>query len=678
MSSIDHKKLPFWDSNLDLETRVADLLKQLTLEEKFHLCAGQGLAYMKTVPRLGIPHWKMTDGPNGVGVGLSHLKMATYFPVGICRASTWNPMLAEQYGRAAAEETRHINYHMLLGPAVNIERTPLGCRTFEYQTEDPFLNARMTVPVVRGTQSMRIAACVKHYAVNNQEYKRKSVNAVISERALREIYLPTYEASVKEADAWSLMACYNRVNGLFGSEHHDLLVSKLREEWGFRGFVVSDWYAAQPTASPEACVKGGLGLEMPGKGSRFRENNIAAAYAAGKFTEAELNSNLAGVLRVMILTGLFDDPRTLPAGSRNTKEHQAVARKIAEEGIILLKNDGALLPLDINSIKTIAVLGPNANRKHGFGGGSSMIWSKHEITPVKGLKEKCKGKVKIVKNPADADVAIVVAGLHHGGTHRWDVEGTDKKDLAIPASQVKLIQETVAVNPRTVVVLANGSPVEMDVWIDKVPAIVEMWYAGMEGGHALADILFGDINPSGKLTITFPKKLADGPAHANSPRTYPGDKENNVYYDEGILVGYRWFDARGIEPLFAFGHGLSYTTFAYDNLQATPASVAGDDSVKVTVDVTNTGTRAGAEIVQLYLQDVDASVERPPKELRGFQKLFLAPGEAQTAAFELSTRDLSFWDEVASGWKAEPGTFKILVGTSSRDIRLEGEFEYLG
>src|SRR5271157_84791 len=673
MANLDYRTLPFWDSNLDVEARVADLLKQLTLQEKFSLCAGKSLFAMKPVPRLGIPILHMSDGPHGVGALGSHLKKMTYFPVGICRTATWNPALAEQYGRASAEEIRSIGYQMILGPAINIQRAPLCGRTFEYQTEDPYLNSRMAVAAVNGTQSVRVAACVKHYAANNQEFKRMRVSSEVSERALREIYLPAFEAAVREGNTWSVMACYNRVNGIYGCEHRDLLVTKLREEWGFRGVVISDWYAARPTSSTEACVKGGLGLEMPGGGSRYNQKRLATAFKASKFSEAELDSNLTGLLRVMILTGLLDDPKSLPAGARNTKEHFEISRKIAEEGIVLLKNEGPLLPLDINSVKKIAVLGPNVARKNGFGGGSSMIRAAHEITPLQGLKEKCKRKVKLVKNPADADVAVVVVGLHHCMLSHWDMEMYDKKSLAIPPAQVDLIQQTVTLNPKTVVVLVSGSPVEMDAWLEQVPAVVEMWYAGMEGGRALADILFGGVNPSGKLPITFPKRLADSPAHA-SERTFGG--ADKVFYDEGVFVGYRHFDARGIEPLFPFGHGLSYTTFAYDQLQINPAPVSGEGTVTVSLEVTNTGNRAGAEVVQLYIQDVEASVERPPKELKGFQKLFLAPGETQSATFELNLRDLSFWDEAANAWKAESGTFAVYIGSSSRDIRLQGEFDY--
>jgi beta-glucosidase len=670
-------KLPFMDSQLDVEKRVADLLGRLTIDEKLSLCAGEksfgvlfgkGFYATKAVPRLGVSRFKMTDGPHGLGALGSRYKKATYFPVGICRTATWNPALAEQFGINYAHEVRDIGYHMTLGPAINIDRTPLCGRNFEYQTEDPYLNKKMTVPIVKGTQSQRVAVCLKHFAANNQETDRRTVSAEVSERALREIYLPGYEAAVKDADAWSVMGCYNKINGVYGCEHPDLLTTKLRKEWGFRGFVVSDWFALRPTTSAESCLKAGTDLEMPGPGTKYRWKRLRKIYKQGKLTEQDINKNVSSLLRVMFFTGIFDDPAALPKGSRNTPEHWAVARKIADEGIVLLKNAGDLLPLDITKVKSIAVLGPNANKKRGQGGGSSMIRPIYETTPLQGLKEKCTGKVRLISAPAKADVAIVVVGLYHSSRNKWDVEGSDKKELELPAKQVQLIQQTVQQNPKTIVVLINGSPVAMDQWLDKVPAVIEAWYAGMEGGRALADILFGDVNPSGKLPQTFSKKLADCPAHA-SKRTYPGEN-GKVYYEEDILVGYRYFDTKGIEPLFPFGHGLSYTTFKYENLR-----VSGSTPIGVSVDITNTGSRAGAEVVQLYVQDVEASVPRPLKELKGFQKVRLDPGQKTAVKFELKTEDLAFYSEKDHQWVTEPGKFVLHVGSSSRDIRLQAEFE---
>ncbi|NVM31998.1 MAG: glycoside hydrolase family 3 C-terminal domain-containing protein, partial [Candidatus Helarchaeota archaeon] len=446
----------------------------------------------------------------------------------------------------------------------------------------------------------------------------------------------------------------------------------LMDEWGFRGFVVSDWWATITSTNTENCVNAGLTLEMPWV-IKYRKGRLKKALKEGKFTEETLNDNVKRLLRVMFLVGLFDDESTLPSGSRNTPEHQAVAHQIAEEGIVLLKNNKNLLPLDIEKIEKLAVLGPNANKKHAFGGGSSMIRSYYEITPKKGLKKKCNGKVEIISSASEADVAIIFAGLKHG--FGKDSEGKDKKTLDLPKKQIALINKTVQENENTIVILINGSPVTMDGWVEKVSVIIEAWYAGCDGGTALADILFGDVNPSGKLPLTFPKKLSDSPAH-KSPRTFPGDEK--VYYDEGIFVGYRHFDTNGIEPLFPFGHGLSYTTFEYENLKTNKQQISAEDKVIITLDIKNTGERAGAEIVQLYIQDVEASVERPLKELKGFKKVQLEPGEKKTVEFELEKRDLSFYDEQNGIWNAEKGLFKILIGSSSQDIRLQGEMEYLG
>lgn len=665
-------KLPFMDNSLDLEKRIEDLLGRLTLAEKFTLSSGKMLWKTKPIKRLGIKSFKMTDGPHGVGALGSWFKKVTYFPVAICRAASWNPELSEQLGVAIAQEVRSINYHMLLGPAINIDRTPLCGRTFEYQTEDPYLNKKMAIPVVKGTQSQRIAACIKHYACNNQEHKRSSVSAEINERTLREIYLPAFEAVVREADAWSFMTAYNKVNGVYCCENKNLIKEKLIDEWGFRGFVVTDWFASRYATSTENCANAGLTLDMP-RANVYKIERMKKTFDEGKITEEIVNENIRRLLRVMFLVGLFDDKSTIPPGSRNTPEHQALARKIAEEGIVLLKNNENLLPLDIEKVKKIAILGPNADKKMALGGGSSMVRPLYEITPLQALKEKCKNKVKISTSPAKADVAIIFAGLNHKKPN--DRENKDRIALELPTDQIELINKTVEKNPKTIVVLINGSPIAMSNWLDKVPSVIETWYAGMEAGRAIVNVLFGDVNPSGKLPITFPKKLSDSPAHA-STRSYPGD--DKVYYDEGIFVGYRHFDTKNIEPLFPFGHGLSYTNFAYKNLKISKNKVSGNEKFTIKVDIINTGKLIGAEVVQLYVQDVESSVERPFKELKGFKKIKLEPAEQKTVEFELDKRDLSFYDEKNNSWAAEKGAFNILIGSSSRDIRLQGKVEYQG
>ncbi len=664
-------KLPFMDSNLDLEERVEDLLGKLTLEEKFKLSVGTKGFFTRPIMRLGIPHFKMCDGPHGIGPHSTNNTKCTYFPTGISRTSTWNPKLAEEFGVALGQEIRDIGYHMSLGPGINIQRTPMCGRNFEYQTEDPYLNKIMAIHIVKALQSQRIAACVKHYICNNQETNRYTSSSEVSERALQEIYLPAFKATVREADAWSFMTCYNKVNGTYGCENKNLITDRLRNEWGFRGFVVTDWHATRLSESTEKAVNAGLSLEMPNP-NKYRKTRLRNALSAGKFTEETFNENIRRLLRVMFLTGLFDDKNTLPKSSRNTPEHQEIARKIAEEGIVLLKNEGNLLPLKLDKLNKIAVVGPNAAKKSAMEGGSSQVLPPYEVTPLQGLEEKCKGKVEIIATPSEADVAIVFSGLNH--KPGMDSEHIDKDLFDLPIEDIELIKKTVQENPKTVVVLISGSPIGMEGWIDNIPALIEAWYPGMEGGHAIANILFGDVNPSGKLPITFPKKLSDSPAHVSN-RTFPGD--DNVFYDEGIFVGYRHFDTKNIEPLFPFGYGLSYTTFIYENLKISKEKVSEDEIFTLSCDIINSGDHIGAEIVQLYIQDVEASVERPLKELKGFKKILLKPGEKSTVTFELDKSALSFYDEKNNCWQAEKGIFDILVGSSSRDIRLQSKVEYL-
>ncbi|MHA1784088.1 MAG: glycoside hydrolase family 3 C-terminal domain-containing protein [Candidatus Helarchaeota archaeon] len=667
--------LPFMDSSLDLEKRVEDLLSRMTLDEKIKLGGGRwDICSTKKIKRLGIKSFRMTDGPHGIGgVGMigTRFKKMVYFPVSICRASTWNPELLERYGTAIGESVRAIGFHMNLAPGINIMRSPLCGRNFEYFSEDPYLNSKLAVAQVKGVQSQRIAACVKHFAANNQETKRFSVNAIVSERALEEIYLPAFKATVEEADAWSIMACYNKVNNFHGCESNYLLRQKLMDEWGFRGFVVSDWFASKNPRSTDSCANAGLSLEMP-YAIKYRKKRMKQALKDGLVTEETLNENVKRFLRVMFLVGMFDDKETLPKCEMNTPEHQDVARELAEEGIVLLKNDDNILPLNIEEIKKIAVLGPNAKKKHALGGGSSAVRALYEITPFQGILEKCGENIEVVKEPEIADAVILIVGLSH--SLGQDSEGGDRKSLELPKKQVDLINKTIKSNPKTIVVLINGSPIAMEGWLENVPAVLEAWYGGMEGGRSLANVIFGDVNPSGKLPVTFPKKLSDSPAHV-SRRTFPG--RENVYYDEGIFVGYRYFDTQNIEPLFPFGFGLSYTTFNYQNIQLNQDKIGAGDKLIVSVDISNSGKREGAEVIQLYVQDVEASVERPLKELKGFKKIKLKPGEKKTVSFELEKKDFSFYDENEHCWKAEKGQFNILVGSSSRDIRLEAKIEYL-
>jgi beta-glucosidase len=650
------------------EERVTGLLQALTLDEKLSLCAGAGFWKTKAVPRLGIRPFRLTDGPRGVGFHSSG-KRCTAFPSGIAQAASWDEGLMARFGAALGRECRAAGGRTILGPAINITRSPLNGRTFEYFSEDPHLNSRLVVPIVKAVQEQGVAACVKHFAANNQETNRVRVSAEVSERALQEIYLPAFRAAVEQGDAWSVMAAYNSVNGVPACENADLLKRKLRDEWGFRGFVVTDWFAARGTTGTAACVKGGLSLEMPGKGFRYREKHLQAGLAQGKFTEADIDDNLRGLLNAMALTGHLD--ASGPVGARNTPEHRTLAREMAEAGITLLKNDSALLPLDPARIRTVAVLGPKLNRRNclPLWGGSAGVWPLSETTPLQGLQRENRDRFTWVKDPKQADAVLLFVGLSH--RPGLDSEVMDRKQLELPPQQDALIRETVAANPNTVVVLINGSPIGMP-WVDAVPAILECWYPGMQGGEAIARVLFGDVNPSGKLPVTFPRSLRDSPAHA-SLRTFPGDRRT-VHYDEELFVGYRHFDKHGIEPLFPFGHGLSYTTFAYRDLQLDAVQLSPQQTLCLSLTVENTGDRAGAEVVQVYIADRDPGDDRPPQSLKAFRKVWLEPGSSQRVDIALPMSALAVFCPNSDAWRSKPGVYSARVGSSSRDIRLEQAF----
>ncbi|MHA1792025.1 MAG: beta-glucosidase family protein [Promethearchaeota archaeon] len=681
-------KLPFLDQTLDLEARVTLLMERMTLDEKVALLRGKGFWGTPSIKRLGVKSFGLTDGPHGVAPHSNNWRKNTYFPTGITVGSTWNPDIAFKFGEALARETRANNKHVILGPGINIHRTPLCGRTFEYLTEDPFLNKEIAVAIVKGIQGQRISACIKHFVANNQETKRMSVDVKVSRRALEEIYLPAFKAAVMEGGAWSVMACYNKIGGLHGCENEMLLKETLMEKWGFEGFVVSDWFATNKTRGTASCLNAGLSLEMPGGpfGAKFfKKKKILSAIKSGEVTEETLNSNLRRLLRVMFLVGMFDEPDTVPKGARNIPEHWKIARQVAEQGMVLLKNENNLLPLGLDSIKSIAVIGPNANKKKGMWGGSSEVRCMHEVTPLEGIKKKCRNRVKIVSHPSDADFAVVVVGLGH--KIGMDTEGFDRKKLSIPNKHVSLIKKTVEQNPNTFVVLVNGSPVSMEGWVEDVPVILEAWYGGMEGGHVVADILFGDVNPSGKLPVTFPKRLEDSPAHDpelnKDGRTYPGIRDSSdgqfrVYYDEDIYVGYRHFDTREIDPLFPFGHGLSYTTFQMEIDKQMPRSFSGDDVLTCRVNIKNTGLVAGSEVVQLYIQPVNPPVQRPLKELKGFKKVFLQPGEEKIVEFSVTKASLSYYSDDKDGFVASAGEYILNIGNSSRGIKIREKISYEG
>ena len=821
---------PYRDTNLSIEKRVADLLGRMTLDEKQLLVTGKDFWHTQDYERLGVPSLRMTDCAHGVTVSGDMSGPATCFPTSIGIAATWNTELVYRMGTALGRETRARKNQVLLAPSIDMHRHPLNGRTYECYSEDPYLTARLAVAFVKGVQGQFIGTTPKTFLCNNQQTRQGTTSAEVGERALREIYLPPFRAVCLEADAWSIMTSYNPVNGEHTSANKHLLLDILKNEWGYKGYVVSDW---RGTHSASAAQKG-LDLEMPGPGKFMLPDSLKAALESGELKEETVNGMAGRILRAIFKMGLMDEGRELPEGALNTPEHQLLAREVSEQGIVLLKNDRGILPLKKERLKTIAVIGPNAEKARLGGGGSGSVTPFYKVSPLEGLSAYCGENIKLVyeegcsiggnlpvvyskylkppggvnadeglraeyfnnltlegkpvtetvvkqldfswgwhspaenvkkggysirwtgklvppatgnyklgltttsgggriyldgelliddwtaaqnnfesryrsshksvmidmkagaehdiriefrkrgnraairleweiptaDNPLDlavkaaeeSDAAIVFAGLSNmieGGT-------LDRKDIILPEGQDELIKAVLEANKNTVVVLINGSPVGMEPWIDRAHAVLEAFYPGQEGGNAIARVLFGEVNPSGKLPDTFAKRIEDTPAYGN----YPGG-DGRVYYKEGIFVGYRHYDTKKIEPRFPFGHGLSYTTFEYGNIRIKPL-----DSGKftVTVDVGNTGRTAGGEVVQLYIKDIECSLERPEKELRGFSKVFLRPGETKTVTIELNHDALSFFDDTRMKWTVEPGAFEALAGSSSRDIRLRKEF----
>ncbi len=793
------------------DPRIEQLLSQLTLEEKLALLGGTGFE-TKPVPRLGIPALNMTDGPVGV-----RWKPSSAFPVSIMMAASWNPALIKNLGAALGQETKAKGRRMLLGPCVNIHRTPFGGRNFESFGEDPFLAARMAAAYVKGVQSEMVVATTKHFACNNQEFERDFTNVTISERALREIYLPAFEAAVKEGGAMSIMSAYNKVNGQWCSENPRLLTDILKHEWGFPGFVVSDWGAVHSTV-PTA--NAGLDVEMP-TGRHLNADSLLPAIKAGKVSVATIDDKVRRLLRTVIWAGLLDGSDK-DHGSLDTKEHRQLAADVAREGIVLLKNERGLLPLQRNQIKALAVIGPNAAKARTGGGGSSKVDPLYAVSVLDALKKKLGDDVRITYaagcrgagdlEPIDAGY-LLPAGASPG-THglkgeyfannnlegtpvltrvdstvdfewgdgspapslpqdnfsvRWtgtlrapatgqftlrtisddgvklyidgrlliddwtahaaetrecivnlergkeypvrleyfertggaivrlgwsggpnsllteavdearkadvvllclglneyiESEGFDRKGLTLPEEQLKLVTSVAGANKNIIVVLNNGAPVLTEGWSTSVPALLEAWFPGEEGGTAVADVVFGDVNPSGKLPMTFLKRWEDSPAFGN----FPG--KSSVDYAEGIYVGYRHFDTRNVDVSFPFGHGLSYTAFALSNIVAVPADSAGHRRYIVSLDVQNTGGRSGAEVVQLYVHAISSPVDRPEKELKEFKKVLLSPGEKKSVQFMLEDRALAYYDTGKKSWVVAPGEYDILVGNSSRNILL--------
>lgn len=686
-----------------IDAKVETLLKQLTLEEKITLIHGNSSFTSGGVSRLGIPELVMSDGPHGVRpehgkdwvLDNNGKDSSTYLPVGISLASTWNPDLGYKFGAVLGAEAKWRGKDIILGPGINILRTPLNGRNFEYMSEDPYLISKMVVGYIKGVQDQGISACIKHYLANNQEIRRDGINVEMSERALREIYLPGFKAAVSEGGVNTLMGAYNRFRGEFCT-YNDYLINKiLKGEWNFQGLVMSDWGAIHST---KEALLGGADLEMgtdigtPAK--KFDQFYFASPafqmVKSGEVKEAVIDDKVRRILRIMYKTNMIGAQRS--PGAHSSVEHAAVAKKVAEEGIILLRNKNNILPLSKTGLKTIAVIGANSNRKNAMGGGSSQVRPRYEITPLDGIRacvsnasgitfaqgytvaKKAKADEKLIQEAVDAakisEVAIVFGGWVHGfnysiwSDNAYDAEGIDKPDMNMPFGQDELISAVIDANPNTIVVLFGGGPLNITKWEGKAKAILQVGYPGQEGGHAISEILFGDVNPSGKLTYSWPKTLEDSPAHKIGE--YPGDSLN-VRYKEDIFIGYRYFDTYKIQPQFAFGHGLSYTSFNYKNLKLAKSG----NEITATLTLTNSGSKAGAEVVQLYVKDSKSSVKRPEKELKGFEKVFLGAGESKEITIRLSEDAFKYFDERTNQWKLEPGKFEILAGTSSADIRLK-------
>jgi beta-glucosidase len=819
----------------DPEARITTLLHAMTLAEKVSLLAGATFWTTTPVERLGIPAIKVTDGPNGArgGGGLAGGGLTSAcFPVGIALAASWNTDLVAQVGQALAQEAQSKGAYMLLGPTVNIHRSPLNGRNFECYSEDPYLSARLAVAYITGLQRENVGATVKHYVCNDSEFERNTISVEVDERALREIYLPPFQAAVKEAKSWGVMAAYNKINGVYAGEHRALLIDILKQEWAFDGIVMSDWFGAQSTAD---AANNGLDLEMPGP-PKWRGQPLLAAVEVGQVAEAAIDEAVRRMLRLIIRSGAFEHPQDQPEQAVDRPEHRTIIRAAAAEGIVLLKNTGNILPLDLTKLARLAIIGPNAKTAQIMGGGSAQVNSHYAITPYEGIAAQVGDRVQlayeigctnhkmlprlgaglvrpaeggaergftiayfdnldllgdpvyeattgsseqvwlgdvepgvrpeafsarltttftpqesgahsfslssaglsrlfidgreVIDNwtqqtrgdtyfgmgstevisrielvagqtyklrvdynsqgaslltgvrlgylppvaedsiiraatlAAESDVALLFVGLNGD----WESEGHDREDIELAGEQVALIEQVAAANPNTVVVLQTGSPVAMP-WLDKVAGVLQAWYPGQECGHAIANVLFGAVNPSGKLPQTFPRRLEDNPAYLN----YPGEN-GHVRYGEGIFVGYRYYEKKKIEPLFPFGFGLSYTSFAYDQVRLSAAAIAPDETLTVKVDVTNTGQRAGQEIVQLYIHDVMARLSRPEKELKGFVKVALSPGETTTVTLTLDREALAYWDNAQRAWVAEAGEFEVLLGSSSQDIRMWARF----
>ena len=724
--TVQAQSLPVYlDDSKPIEDRIEDALSRITVEEKVALIHAQSKFSSPGVARLGIPEFWMTDGPHGIRpeVLWDEWNQAGWtndscvaFPALTCLAATWNPKAALLYGQSIGEEARYRNKTVLLGPGVNIYRTPLNGRNFEYMGEDPYLASQMVVPYVKGVQQNGVAACVKHYALNNQEINRHTTNVIVDDRALYEIYLPAFKAAVQEGKAWAIMGSYNLYKNQHNCHNRYLLNDILKGEWGFDGVVVSDWGGVHNT---EEAIYNGMDMEFgswtnglsKGMGNAYDNYYLAHPYLKqikeGKIGTKELDDKVRRILRLAFRTTMN---RNRPYGAMLSEEHIAAARKIGEEGIVLLQNKKNILPIDLNRTKKIAVIGENALKMMTVGGGSSSLKVQYECSPLDGIKRRIGDGIEIsyargyvgdtggqfdgvssgqnlkddrsarqlieeaVRIAQSADYVIFIGGLNKSG--HQDCEDTDRKGLELPYKQDKVIGALAKVNKNLIVVNISGNAVAMP-WISEVPAVIQAWYLGTEAGNAIASVLVGDVNPSGKLPITFPEKLEDVGAHQLGD--YPGrQREDGIFdekYNESIFVGYRWTDKQKIRPLFPFGHGLSYTTFAYGKATVNKKVMKIDEQIAITVPITNTGKRIGSEIVQLYISDLKSSLPRPVKELKGFSKIQLAPGETQEVTFLIDKQALSFFNDSRHEWVAEPGKFEAQIAASATDIKSKVTFE---
>ena len=690
--------------NPHLDKKIRSLISKMTLEEKIKMLHANDLFSSAGVERLGIPPLVSDDGPLGVreevklGWVSANLTTdsATFFPNGSALAATWNPALAYQYGVALGEETRARKKNVILAPAFNIARTPLCGRTYEYYSEDPVLNSKLAVSAVQGIQSRQVAACIKHYALNNQETDRFKINVELSERALQEIYLPAFKAAVQQGGAWTVMSAYNKFRGIYCSENKYLLQDILKDQWGFKGIVISDWGGTHSTIQ---AAQNGLDIEM-GTDAPYEKYYFAAplleAVKNGQVSTAMIDEKVYRLLWVMYHTSLSAKQ---PAGKINTPAHSSAAYNIAKESIVLLKNKRNLLPLNASEIKSIAVIGDNAVRTFHNGGFGADVKARYEISGLQGLKNKLGAAVHLefaqgyranykttdseearlaanrpdpvlIRQAADAAGRASVAIVFIGGNREVESEGQDRKDIDLPFGQEQLVNAIIAANPNTIVVVAGGSPYNLAEVNKQSDAIIWSWYNGAEGGNALADVILGKVNPSGKLPFTFPAKLQDSPAHALA--TFPGN-DLTVEYKEGVFVGYRWFDSKKIEPLYPFGFGLSYSTFVYSDMHISKQRFNQDEKISVWLNVKNTGKISGNEVVQLYISKEDSKVLRPEKELKGFAKVWIEAGKSKRVQLILNVKDLAYFDEKSMKWQVEDGKYKLLVCSSSKDIRQKAE-----